>query len=78
MTHGNGVTTAQRVGAGLRRRRASMVRLVLKTANVLSAPTALTASRVVAERGEGCGPSVGAIRISAARLYARITVPQHR
>ena len=42
-------------GAGFDDAAPSMVRLVLKTASVLSAPTALTASRVVAERGEGCG-----------------------
>ena len=78
ITHGNGVTTAHKVGAVLRRRIAATVRLILKTASALSDPTALTASRVVAERGEGCGSSVGSTPVSDARLYARMTVPQHR
>ena len=76
-THGNGVTTAHRVGAGSRPRSASMVRLPLKTANAPSAPTALTASTSWRNEAERRRPSVGSVPVSAARRYARITVPQH-
>jgi hypothetical protein len=64
ITHGNGVTRTHTVG-GRSRRSASIVRLPLKPANGLSAPTALGASKAVAEPGEGCKPSTSPARFQA-------------